>query len=218
LYPSSVKKSDPRACSVRFGVRFGLRATVLLALLGVTACSSTGAFVWLHDLPAAEWGTQTGEYVIGVGDTVNIRVYDQETLTTRGKIRSDGRLALPFIGDVLVAGKHPSEVGHEVEERLKAFIVSPRVTVNIEDSLPVSVTVMGEVAHKGLITLPTSPGLLQALALSGGLSDYADKSKIFVLRQFPVFRRIRFTYDSLVRNEGRAATFSLRAGDVIVVE
>jgi polysaccharide export outer membrane protein len=158
------------------------------------------------------------EYVIGVGDTINIRVYEQDGLSASVKIRRDGRIALPLVGELTVAGKHPSELAHEIEGHLKEFIVSPRVTVNVENSQPVTVTAVGEIGHIGTLTLDPPGRLIEALAQAGGPSEYADKSRIFVLRRFPVFQRIRFTYDAIVRNDGGAAGFPLRTGDVIVIE
>jgi polysaccharide export outer membrane protein len=191
---------------------------VMVAVAPMAACSSAGTFVWYHELPKSDWGAHTGEYVIGVGDTITIRVYDNEPLTTHGKIRSDGRLAIPFAGDVVVAGKRPSDLSKELEVRFKEFIVSPRVTVNIDESRPLQISVVGEVAHAGALALDPSANILQAIAQAGGPGQYSNKSKIFVLRQFPQFRRIRFTYDALIHNEGNAATFPLRTGDVIVLE
>ena len=182
------------------------------------SCASTGPFVWFRDLPRTEWGSSSNEYVISVGDALSIRVYDQEGLTTTAKVRTDGRIALPFVGEMVVAGKHPSELAKELEARLKEFIVAPRATVNVDQSQPISITMLGEVGHIGTLTLEPAAGLLQALAAGGGFSPFADKSKIFVLRKFPSFHRIRFTYDALVHNEGQATTFSLHSGDVIVVE
>jgi polysaccharide export outer membrane protein len=60
--------------------------------------------------------------------------------------------------------------------------------------------------------------LIEALAQAGGPNDFADKSRIFVLREFPKFQRLRFTYDAILHNEGGAAGFPLRTGDVIVIE
>jgi polysaccharide biosynthesis/export protein len=190
----------------------------LAALLGASGCAGPGQYVWYSRLPRAEWGSVAGEYTIGVGDTVSIRVYQQEDMATSGKIRRDGRIALPLVGEVMVAGKHPSALARELEGKLKQFIVSPRVTVNVEASQPVVVSTIGEVSNVGTITLEASAGLIQALAQAGGPTEYADKSRLFVLRQFPTFQRIRFTYDAVLNNEDGAATFPLRTGDVIVFD
>jgi polysaccharide export outer membrane protein len=197
----------------------GLRVALYLTLLAVVAgCGGAGNYVWYHDVPRSEWGETTGEYVIGIGDSIRIQVYEQEALTSQQKIRPDGRIALPFVGEIVAAGKHPMALAKELEARLKEFIVSPRVIVNVEEAKPVVVNVIGEVSHVGSLTLDPSLGLLQAIAQAGGLTLYADKSSIYVLRKTPEFRRIRFTYDALVQNQDGASTFSLRTGDVIVVE
>ncbi len=174
--------------------------------------------MWYSELPKSDWGSPTGEYTIQVGDTINIRAYEQEGVSGSIKIRRDGRIALPLAGEIMAAGKHPSQLAAELEQKLKQFIVTPRVIVNIDSSQPVTVTSMGEIGHIGIITLESPGQLIQALAQAGGPGDYADKSRIFVMRQFPAFQRIRFTYDAILHNEGGAATFPLQTGDVIVIE
>ncbi len=170
------------------------------------------------DLPKSDWGTDAGEYVIGVGDTISIRVYEQEPVSGSIKIRRDGRIALPLAGELLAAGKHPSQLASEIEARLKQFIVTPRVTVNVETSQPITVSALGEISHVGTITLEPPARLIDAMALAGGPNDYATRSRVFVLRQFPQFQRIRFDYDAILRNEGHSADFPLRTGDSIVLE
>jgi polysaccharide export outer membrane protein len=195
----------------------GVAGIAALALSGV-GCASAGTFTWYRDVPNADWRTDVTEYVIGVGDTISIRVYEQEGLSASGKIRRDGRIALPLAGEVIAAGKHPSQLARELEGRLKEFIVTPRVTVNVDQSQPVTITALGEIKNIGALTLEPPARLVEAIAQAGGPTDFADKSRIFVLRQFPDFQRIRFTYDAIVHNDGGAAGFPLRTGDVIVIE
>lgn len=187
-------------------------------VLSLSGCAGAGQYVWHSELPAPERGEVGGDYVIGVGDSVSIRVYEQEGLSGDVKIRSDGKIALPLAGEVVAAGKRPLELSQQLETLLKQFIVTPRVTVNVSEARPITVTVVGEVGSVGTLTMDPPARLVDALAKSGGLKDYADTSKIFVLRQFPSFKRIRFRWQDLLRNEGGAATFPLRTGDVIVVE
>lgn len=169
-------------------------------------------------MPQTEREMLNGDYVLGVGDGINIRVYEQEGVTGDVKIRSDGKIALPLAGEVVAAGKRPADLSRELEVLLKQFIVSPRVTINVTQSQPITVTVLGEAGHIGAITLERPARLVEALAQSGGPNEYADKDRIFVLRQFPEYRRIRFTWSSVLRNEKNAAQFPLRTGDVIVIE
>lgn len=194
---------------------FWLSLVLFVAPLG---CTSAGQYVWFSELPKSEQGPPSSDYVIGVGDTVNVRVYEQEGLSGELMIRSDGKIGLPLAGEVVAAGKRPFDLAREIEQRLKEFIVSPRVVVNVVKALPVNVTVVGEVGTVGILTMDPPARLVDALAKSGGLSEYADGNRIFVLRHFPSFRRIRFKWDDILKNEGGSGTFPLRSGDVIVVD
>lgn len=197
-------------------------ASICLLALGATlasACASAGTFTWYQDIPKGpDWNTDTSEYVVGVGDTISIRAYEQEGLSGSYKVRRDGRIALPLSGELVVAGKHPSQLSKEIEGLLKQYVVTPHVTVNVEASQPVTVTSLGEIKSIGTLTLEPPARLIEAIAHAGGPSDFADKSRIFVLRRFPTFQRIRFTYDAIVHNDQGAANFPLRTGDVIVIE
>ena len=79
-------------------------AALASALAFGTGCASTGPYTWYTDLPKGEWQTPTGEYTIGFGDTLSIKVYEQEGLSTNAKVRSDGRVALTLIGEITAAG------------------------------------------------------------------------------------------------------------------
>lgn len=205
-----------------FNARLAAATVALLCLfLSVSAlggCGGAGQFVWYAEMPPAERGELAGDYVIGVGDSISIRVYEQDGLSGDAKIRTDGKIALPLAGELVAAGKRPAALSREIEALLKEFIVTPRVTVNVTQSQPITVTVVGEVNRVGTLTLEPPARIVQALAQSGGPGEYADKGRIFVLRQFPAYRRIRFTWDSITRNEQGAAAFQLRTGDVIVIE
>jgi polysaccharide export outer membrane protein len=202
----------------KLGARVAALSFTLITTLALGGCAGAGQYVWFSEMPASERSGGAGDYVIGIGDAISIRVYEQEGLSGDVKIRSDGKIAIPLVGEIVVAGKRPLELSRELEVALKQFVVSPRVTVNVASSQPVSVTVVGEVGKIGVLTLEPPSRLVDAIAQSGGLNDYADKDRIFVLRQFPTYRRIRFKWAAVLRNEGGAAQFPLRTGDVIVIE
>jgi len=187
-------------------------------LLVALGCASSGAYTWFRDLPRNDWEAPSGQYVIGIGDTLNVLVYEQASLTTRARIRSDGRLAVPFIGEIVAVGKPPTLLAQEIEGRLKQFILNPRVTVNVDESPPLLVSVLGEVRTPGTLTLQPGAGVLQALAQAGGPSDFADRSAVFVLRLLPKSQRVRFRYEELTQDLNSAASFPLRNGDVVIVE
>jgi polysaccharide export outer membrane protein len=194
---------------------FALVAALALSSAG---CASAGQYVWYGEMPPAERSAMASDYIIGVGDVVNIRVYEQEGLSGDVKVRRDGKTALPLLGEIVVAGKRPLELSSEIETKLKQFVVSPRVTVNVTASQPVYISAIGEVQKVGSLTLDPPARMVEAMAQCGGPNDFADKSKIFVLRQFPTYKRIRFTWNAILHNDDGAASFPLRTGDVIVVE
>lgn len=214
MMPSSVfqPKSPHSLSSV-------LKGASLCALsLLLSACAGPGQYIWFSELPAHEQTLVGSDYVIGVGDTISINVYEQEGLSVDGKVRGDGKLSLPLAGEIVAAGKRPLQLSAEVEATLKQFIVAPRATVNVVEAHPITVSVLGEVSNVGVLTMDPPARLVDALAKAGGLGEYANYSRIFVLRQFPTFHRIRFTWDDVQRNTGGAAIFPLRTGDAIVVE
>jgi len=135
-----------------------------------------------------------------------------------GIVRSDGRVTLPFVNDVDAVGKTPVALASDIAASLKNFIVNPQVTVIVEDFTPSSISVLGEVSRPGPQVLLTDSGVADALSGAGGLTQFAHKDRIFVVRSRPQPIRIHFTYDALTKGIGRAPLFRLRAGDVIVVE
>jgi polysaccharide export outer membrane protein len=161
------------------------------------------------------------EYVIAPGDVLQVRVFQQDAMSARVKVRADGKVSLPLVNDVAVAGKTPAGLAQELQVRLKEFINTPVVTVSLEEMRPLTVSVLGEVARAGVVTLEAGSGVLQALAAAGGLTDFAHRDGIFVLRKLagqPAPRRIRFNWDELTQGSTSAARFVLVAGDVVVAE
>jgi polysaccharide export outer membrane protein len=187
---------------------------LILVFSAVLGCSSAGPYVWANQLAPDQSGNG---YVIAAGDLLTIRVYNQENLSTHARVRSDGKVAMPLIGEVELRGKPPEVACKEIEARLKEFMVSPTVTITVEETTPTSVTVLGQVVHPGIYTVDSTSGVLQALAVAGGFNDYASRASIFVMRRSPA-QRIRFTYADLTHGEGRAADFRIRTGDVVVIE
>ena len=149
--------------------------TCLVLVAAAAGCGSSGEFVWFQQLPT-ETTRANNEYIIGVGDIVSIRVLGHEEMTLKQRVRADGRLALLLIGEVEANGKRPSALKAELEGRLKDFIVSPSVAVNIDEAEPTTVLLLGEVAKPGAYPLDQDARLAHALALGGGLTDYASRN------------------------------------------
>jgi polysaccharide biosynthesis/export protein len=199
-------------------------ARVVLFLLAVgtavlfTACASgTGGAI-----PVEQYKDQTdagtGEYIIAIGDMLGIQVFDQPQISGKMRVRSDGRISVPFLNDVQAAGKTPLALTSELEAGLKSVVLNPKVTVVVDESRPLTISVLGEVAKPGTQTYERESGVAQALAAAGGLTNFAHKDRIFVVRSTPKPVRIHFTYEAITRKVGAASTFRLKPGDVVVVE
>lgn len=193
------------------------RALIAAVAIHLLACGTEGRYVWVDSYPAAKQGEQT--YRISPGDVIAVRVFNQDQMNTRAKVRDDGKISLPLLNDVVAAGLSPPALAAALQEALVAFIKNPLVTVALEEAHPATVVVAGQVAHPGTLPLVPGDGVLQVLAKSGGLTPDADDERIFVLRKSGGgYDRIRFRYRSLIRSEGAALTFRLMPGDVVTVE
>jgi polysaccharide export outer membrane protein len=186
---------------------------VLLAVAASACAHGSGRYTWVNDLPPDP--PSALEYRFHVGDGVNIRVFGQEAMGTKTRVRTDGKIAFPILGEIEVRGKRPAEVARELETKLVEYVVTPHVTVSVEEVQPLSVSVLGEVAKPGIFSLEYQSGVAQAIAAASGITDFASKDSIYVVRGG---QRIRFTLEAVSRGEGRAGSFALQSGDLVVVE
>jgi polysaccharide export outer membrane protein len=125
---------------------------------------------------------------------------------------------MPAIGDVDVRGKRPSALKAELEARLKDYVNTPSVTVTVEEFQPINVSVLGEVSKQGTFAMDPRASVAQVLAAAGGLTDYASRDSIFVVRPGPHPLRVRFSFEDVSRGDPRSSSFPLEQGDLVVVE
>lgn len=181
------------------------------------ACASVGDYVWVDEY--VDHNPQTTQaYVIGPGDLLQIKVFEQESMSGRQRVRDDGKITLQFLNEVEAAGYEPQKLAEALQVKLKSFINKPLVTVSVEEVKPLSIAILGEVVRPGMLQVEPGAGVLQAIAQAGGPTVYARRDRVFVLRQRPTATRIRFDYQGLLRATGKAASFRLKSGDAIILE
>jgi len=159
-------------------------------------------------------------YLIGADDVLAVHVWKEPDLTTTVAVRPDGKITLPVIGDVQATGRTPKEVQDEVQGRLKAYVSSPEVTVIVQDVKSVKFNIVGDgIAKPGTYELTPPMNVLDAIALAGGLRDFAKKTKIYVLRIAPdgTSTRIPFNYKEVTKGEKLSQNIELKPRDTIVV-
>jgi polysaccharide export outer membrane protein len=209
----NIRENSPRVPRTLLVLVVGC-LTVLLSACG----SGTGGAIPIDQYPE-EPAPGGGQYVIAPGDVLSILVFDQKDMSGDLTVRSDGRISMPLVNELDAAGKTPAQLATDLQEAMKKLILNPQVTVTVKTSSPLAISILGEVGKPGPMELPRGSGLAQAIAGAGGLSNFAHKDRLFVVRQAnPKPIRIHFKYDDLTRAVGRAATFRLRSGDVIIVE
>jgi polysaccharide export outer membrane protein len=193
-----------------------MRASLLTMAALLAGCLHSGPYVWADEFPDVP---RPADYQIASGDLLSVRVLGHEEMSTRVRVRSDGRISVPFLQDESAAGLTPGALTDKLREDLTQFLNHPVVTVTVEEFKPLTVPVTGEVVRPGVYPLDPPAGVLQALASAGGLSQFAHDDRIYVLRRLAEgMVRIRFKYEALAHLEGRGGTFSLQRDDLVVVE
>jgi polysaccharide export outer membrane protein len=196
---------------------FAVVAASALALVTVcTGCGETGPYVWANEVNAPTITANESDFRLRDTDTVYVHVFNQDNLSTHERIRPDGKISVPTVGEVMARGRRPSELAKELEVKLKNMVVAPSVAVSVDQTAQILVSVLGEVKNAGTFTIDGNSGLLVALADAGGLNDFASSDRIFLVRK-GLDRRIRFRLADLEADK-KSATFALQPGDVIVVE
>jgi polysaccharide export outer membrane protein len=166
-------------------------------------------------------------YRIGPEDTLAIAVWQNEDLTRTVPVRPDGRISLPLVNDVQVAGLTPMEVRELLRERLAEYAPDAEISVIVAEVNSFKVSVMGKVQRPDRYLLKGPTTVLDVLALAGGFQDFANEEKVVVLRPEPffvqgrqagqTFRRIYVNYKKVIAAGGETENFTLEPGDIVVV-
>lgn len=159
------------------------------------------------------------EYLIGAGDVLEIVVWKEpEASVGSVAVRADGKVGLPFVKEVELAGLTPARAEAMIAARLKPFINDPDVTVIVREVHSKRIYVVGAVKREGIIDLKYPMTILQALSEAGGLSDYAKRKKIYILRtENGKQTRIYFNYDAVIRGGQVDQNIRVMPDDTIVV-
>src|SRR3954469_3367784 len=184
-------------------IAFGTVAAALLA--STVGCAHGEATKDVEAQPAVE-------YRIARQDLIEVSVWKEGVLSRTLPVRPDGKITLPLIGDVKAEGLTPAELEDTVQKQLVSLVRDPRVTVIVHDVNGQRVYVTGMVGHPGAFPLRNSMNVLQALALAGGLAEFADRDSIRILRADG--RRLDVGYDDLVNGKSKV---TLGPGDTVVV-
>ena len=167
--------------------------------------------------PTAPGGLSVDSYVIGAADVLNITVWKEQTLSGTVLVRPDGMISLALLGDVQAAGMKPAQLADQIAAMLKKYIQNPSVSVVISQIHSKVVYMLGEVTKKGPVEMTPGMTLLEAISSAGGLTDFANQKKIYILRNDSgTQQRIPVRYKEALKGDG-TLNLVLKPGDTIVV-
>jgi polysaccharide export outer membrane protein len=165
----------------------------------------------------ARVGAAEAAYLLGPEDVVEVFVWKEEGLSTTATVRPDGRITLPLAGELVAAKRTAQQLQEEIATRLAHYIDLPVVTVIVKEINSPLFSVLGEVRRPGRYRLAQRTSVLDAVALGGGFTEYADRGRVTVLR--PSERgveRIPINLKKLLRRGGES--FYLQPRDTVHVE
>lgn len=157
------------------------------------------------------------DYIIGLGDVLRISVWREPEFSSTVQVRSDGKISFPLLNEILVVGYKPMELAAYLTDRLTKFVDDPRVTVIVSQARPPIIYMVGEVGHRGPMSLTPNMTVLEAL-VTAGLDTFANTKKIYVLRlQNGVQQKLPVNYKRMVKGKTTNQNIVLKAGDMVVV-
>jgi polysaccharide export outer membrane protein len=163
-------------------------------------------------------------YRINGGDTLHISVYGEKDLDRDVAVEPDGGIAFPLVGNLNARGLTLTELQGKIADALRNGNILPNVTdeevtVSLVKSSGNSFSVIGQVKQPGTFSTGTQVDVMQALSLAGGLTPFASKSRIIVLRRdgTGVQTKIPFDYSAVEDGEKLSTNILLQGGDVVVV-
>jgi polysaccharide export outer membrane protein len=160
----------------------------------------------------------SGSYVVGPEDVIEVFVWKEPELSTTVTIRPDGMITLPLAGDLEAAGTTPAELGDQIADRLKQYMDRPLVTVVVKQINSPKISVLGEVRRPGRYLMLQSTSVLDAIAMGGGFTEFASRDYVVVLRPSPNGQQQRYRVNvKRMVNDNGGRPFQLNPRDVVYV-
>lgn len=197
-----------------------MRVTRLISLV-VVAVIGCGGSLPNYDY-SKEPDPRSKELTLGVGDQVAINVWENSNLNTEATIRPDGTITMPLVGDIKAAGETPTSLKTKIKTQLGNYVKlqGTEITVAVKSYKSYRFTIQGEVVRSGVFTSDQYVTVADALALAGGLTRFAKRSSMTLMRRDPKSgeqRHIPLDYDALASGKRPDMNIYVLPGDTIWV-
>ncbi len=154
-------------------------------------------------------------YRINPGDVLDISIWGEENLHRQVRVLPDGTFSYPLIGTIATSRKSVVELQELLRDKLVNYLAEPEVQVSVTQTSGNVFYVIGNVVTPGMYEMSFKMNIIQALALAGGLSEFADKDEIKLIRKDNSIHVISYTKFSKGRD--LESNVQLQSGDVIIV-
>jgi polysaccharide export outer membrane protein len=166
----------------------------------------------------AEVPADSDSYVIGSEDILYIHVWKEETLSKTVSVRMDGKISIPLVDEIQAAGLTPLQLKGKLTEKLQDFVEAPNATVIVMEANSFKVYFSGQVKTPGVLRLRTETTLAQAISMVGGFADWANQSKIIIIRKEDgKEKRFTVNYKKIINGADLKSNIILKSGDTIIV-
>ena len=162
-----------------------------------------------------------GEFVLGVNDALHVNVWKNAELSVDARVRPDGTITMPLVGDIKAAGRTPSSLKSEITKRLQSFVRDEGaiVSVAVTEVNSYRFTVAGQVERAGLLTAKYYVTASEAIAMAGGLNRFANPHRLTLVRNDARgMRRIPLDYERIAAGAHPEEDIVLLAGDTLYAE
>ena len=190
----------------------GMMLCILVGMLAI------GLPAMAQEEVPAEAGESTGDYQVWAGDLLEVVIWKNADLSGEFRVRPDGKFSMPLIGDVIAEGKTTDAINQQIQSKLEFFIDSPFVSTIVRETASNLVYVLGEVTTPGAYPIQGSLSVLQALALAGGLTEFASRDKMVLVRgSGDKQQNFTLSYRNILADPGGEFNMVLQRGDTLVV-
>jgi polysaccharide export outer membrane protein len=156
--------------------------------------------------------------VLGAGDVVEVRVFNEPDLSGTHQVSEGGSIRLPLVGTLRAAGLSPDELTTRIASAYnERFLKNAEVSLFVKERNSQKVFVLGQVAKPGAVAVSTGRmTVIEAIAAAGGTTKLADASRALLTREKDG-KQVRVAVDVAAIGKGQAPDVELQPGDILFV-
>jgi len=156
-------------------------------------------------------------YRVGAPDALLITILPEPPINASVKVRPDGMITVPLIGDVPAKNRTIPEIAADIEERIARYKRDPNVSVSLAGAVSPEIVVLGEVRRQGVFPLVKETRALEAIGIVGGTSKFGWDSRVRVIRVKGGQVKIMRVNLSAMRRGNLSSNLMIEPGDFIYV-